>query len=606
MTDLSGVSDADLVKMIQNHPALAPVQPSAPPQLRTAEDAPGPLAVTVHPAAPSSVTPTTKAQAPPDGGSFWKMPLGIQKGVLQPILNAGVAMDAPFKWMGLPTPNKMLGGADASTVRDEYAKYVAAREAQGDKASPVDEALGSMVTTAPLAAVEGPYAAGALGGALSSDAKDAKGVAADAATGALVGKAGNLAGRAIGSVVSPMFRPSVNKMLAEGVKLTPGQIMGGTAHKVEDVATSILGVGDIIGGAQKRAVESFNTAAANRALAPIGETLPANIKPGHDAVAYLQDRLGKEYDRITPQMNVKPDAQLQTDLRGIMTHGSNNLPPEQAALLSKAVNEEILKPMTSGARGLQPISGTVGTRKILGPMGQRGTAAFSVPAPAPVGGSGDVVKTIDQFLNSTRKRYGVSTDPHDQLYAHYLDALQDAVHGAAARQNPALAKQLQATDQAYAQLTRMEPASATAKDGVFTPEQLATSTRKMDPTIRKRGSAAGDAKMQDLAEAGRDTITRTIGESGTASRAAINVAAAAALHGAAPTLSINPLAAAGVAGLTSLYTKRGGAIARAAMTARPSVAPAIRQGIQAANPTISRAAAIMAVKNRDANLRGSQ
>lgn len=584
MTDLSGVSDADLVKMIQNHPALAPVQPSAPPQLRTAEDAPGPLAVTVHPAAPSSVTPTTKAQAPPDGGSFWKMPLGIQKGVLQPILNAGVAMDAPFKWMGLPTPNKMLGGADASTVRDEYAKYVAAREAQGDKASPVDEALGSMVTTAPLAAVEGPYAAGALGGALSSDAKDAKGVAADAATGALVGKAGNLAGRAIGSVVSPVFRPSVNKMLTEGVKLTPGQIMGGTAHKVEDVATSILGVGDIIGGAQKRAVESFNTAAANRVLAPIGGTVPANVKSGHDTVAYLQDQLGKEYDRITPQMNVKPDPQLHSDLSAIIAHGTQNLPKEQADLLTKFANNEVISPIATGARG---------------------TVTLALPGHQPPT-TGDMVKTIDQTVRATRQRYGLSTNPHDQLYAHYLDAMQEAVHGAAARQNPALAKQLQATDQAYSQLTRMEPASATAKDGVFTPEQLATSTRKMDPTIRKRGSAAGDAKMQDLAEAGRDTITRTIGESGTASRAAINVAAAAALHGAAPTLSINPLAAAGVAGLTSLYTKRGGAIARAAMTARPSVAPAIRQGIQAANPTISRIAAIMAVKNRDANLRGSQ
>jgi hypothetical protein len=86
-------------------------------------------------------------------------------------------------------------------------------------------------------------------------------------------------------MLAPQTRPEVAELLGEGVPMTPGQIIGGMAKRIEDKAVSLPVVGDAIIGAQRRSVEGFNRAALNRVLKPIGEKATKIGREGLEAAA---------------------------------------------------------------------------------------------------------------------------------------------------------------------------------------------------------------------------------------------------------------------------------------------------------------------------------
>src|SRR5262249_43201082 len=125
------------------------------------------------------------------------------------------------------------------------------------------------------------------------------------------------AGAAAGGIAAPFFRlvgkaigpkPSaeVQTLTKEGVEMTPGQIAGGAAKAAEEKATSLPILGDAIANAHKRGLESFNRAAINRTLAPIGAELPEGVV-GRGAVKYADETLGKAYDALLPKITVHAD-----------------------------------------------------------------------------------------------------------------------------------------------------------------------------------------------------------------------------------------------------------------------------------------------------------
>ena len=73
------------------------------------------------------------------------------------------------------------------------------------------------------------------------------------------------------SAASPITTNQNAAVLAkEGIRLTPGAECGGWLKALEDKATSIPFVGDIIQGARKKGIEDFNRAALERATFPVG------------------------------------------------------------------------------------------------------------------------------------------------------------------------------------------------------------------------------------------------------------------------------------------------------------------------------------------------
>jgi len=445
---------------------------------------------------------------------------------------------------------------------DNYDRRVAGWNKQ-TKPGGIGSFAGSALAAFPiLAATRNPWLASGATGALESEKDTVRGVAGDAAMGAVLGKAGDSAVRAAGAVVKPIWRDNVNKLLGEGVRLTPGQIVGGTAKAAEDVASNIVGIGDVVRGAQKRAEGDFVTAATNRALSPSGRKLALGVKPGHEGIKVAQKELGQQYDNIlsTATLNVGMPRVANTPTG--MAQRRNSLQ------------------FLVGLRNLGRLTGSLPTQHQ-----QHFNRVMTEEVGRRFGGSGRMsgqsFKELDEVLGKEIKTYS-SGLPDDRKYADAIRTLQYELRQALGRSNPAHRKALQATDEGYSNLAKVELAAGNARAGSggrFTPDELHTAARQQDTTVRHRRMAAGDARMQELSEAGGDVLHRTIGE-GAGTRATVNAMLAAALYGGGSNLAFHPLGMAALAGLTGAYTKRGGAIVRGAMTKRPKGAAAVRRVLQ--------------------------
>src|SRR5690606_10468509 len=110
------------------------------------------------------------------------------------------------------------------------------------------------------------------------------------------------------------------RLSRQGVDLTPGQMLeptpliGPMLRGFEDGLTGVPVAGAVVQGARNRGVESFNTVALNRALEPIGQRLPRNTRPGYAAVEEVQNRLGRAYDDVLPNISAQLDQPLYDDI----------------------------------------------------------------------------------------------------------------------------------------------------------------------------------------------------------------------------------------------------------------------------------------------------
>jgi hypothetical protein len=323
--------------------------------------------------------------------------------------------------------------------------------------------------------------------------------------------------------------PDVRMLAKEGVTMTPGQIIGGGTRRVEDSIGSIPFVGDVIKSAQRRGIESFGTAAMNRALAPIGKKLPQGLK-GNDAIVHVEDTIGDNYDSLLSKMKgsidgppagsnlpqiTEPNGQpvtLRGELATIRSMGQN-LPPTQRDQLERILKNEIEDRFTS-----------------------KGGLA-----------SGETLKNIESKLSQMGRDFARSDNYDVRTLAGAVKEAKAAVHRTLARDNPALAAELSKTDEAWANFKRLQRASGSvaADKGVFSPAQLHTAVKAGDPSKDKSRFARGEALMQDLTSAGKAVLPAKVPDSGTATRALVEAAAAGGLG----TVLGPGTAAAGLAGM---------------------------------------------------------
>jgi hypothetical protein len=143
-----------------------------------------------------------------------------------------------------------------------------------------------------------------------------------------------------------------------------GQILGGAAQRVEDGATSLPILGDAIKAAQKRGIVSFDTAAINRSLKPLGQKLPDGLE-GRAAIDHAQQALGDAYEGLLPKLKgdlnsgrpanaigatgqaAKPT--LIDELDSIRQLGAN-MPEQQAAQLNRIIDNEVMNRFTPAGK----------------------------------------------------------------------------------------------------------------------------------------------------------------------------------------------------------------------------------------------------------------
>ena len=366
--------------------------------------------------------------------------------------------------------------------------------ARAENTSVGGQIVGNIIGTLPTAALPGgAFVQGAAGGALLSDAQDAGGVLMDAAFGAGGAKAASAALTGIRGAVAPRVSDYVRRLTNAGVELTPGQVLGGAAKRLENVATSIPFVGDAIRGAQRRGMGTFNRATVNRALAPIGKALPDTVKEGNEAVRFAGNALSQEYDNVLANLNGNVDNTFVTRLGAIRSRA--NLPEEELAQFNDIVKREIgaLFPRPGGGGNQARASGTAFTGRQLNQVRDR----------------------LDKVGSALRAN---TQNPYSRALGEAIGDVREQVMSLARRQNPDAADRLRALDKGWSELIRVERAATNATEGVFTPGQYSTAVRQSDRSVRKRAVARGEALAQDFADAARSTLPSNVPDSGTAGR----------------------------------------------------------------------------------------
>lgn len=422
------------------------------------------------------------------------------------------------------------------------------------------DVIGSVAATLPAMAVPGAntvLGGAALGGALGG----LQPVASDesrlqnAGLGALGGGVGALGAKALSRALSPKLAQGAKELMDEGVTLTPGQMIGGGFKTAEEKMSSIPVIGDFINAAQRRGQESFNKAALARALKGMGQTPSGEI--GREGVSDVSSKLSAAYNDLLPKLKFQADPQFIQDITKIRGMASG-LPENQAAQFDKILKDQFYTKMTDA--GLM---------------------------------NGESVKALESELGRLAKGYKGDASFDNRQLGDALSAVQQSIRENLARVNPAHAEELSNINQAYANYARIRDAASRtgAKEGIFSPAQLAAAVRAGDKSVGKGQYAKGQALMQDLADTGQEVIGNRYPDSGTAGRAMLPLA----LGGAA---TISPTAAIGGGLGALLYTKPGQQLAKALLAVRPELARQLAGKLETVTPALSASGAGYALGNQ--------
>lgn len=356
----------------------------------------------------------------------------------------------------------------------------------------------------------GLYGAGNTEGDLGERlAAGAQGAAVGAGTGGVTQR---LLGGNAQAVASP-----ARELSREGIRLTPGQMMGGLANTLEEVGQSIPVLREATQGARRRGLEDFNRAAANRVLAPLGETVDRSTQAGRTLVAQVRDRVSQRYSDALDGVQIAPDATFRSDFTNRISNA--NLTPEATRELNGLLNNTII-PRFQGAI------------------------------------DGQTFKALDEELGAAARAARNQGGPNSRYFAEVVEGLQDDMDSLLGRINPKALQGKQQADEAYANLVRLEEAAGSAeasrRGGVFTPAQLNSAVRRTETGARNARFARGDALMQDLSDNAMQVLPATVPDSGTPLR---GLATGGLLSAGGIGLGIEPvtaMAAAGGVGLASL------------------------------------------------------
>lgn len=177
--------------------------------------------------------------------------------------------------------------------------------------------------------------------------------------------------------------------------------------------------------------------------------------------------------------------------------------------------------------------------------------------------TGDSMKIAESVLGQKARGYAKSLDYDQQQLSDALRQAQANIREWVARQNPQHAQELRSINQGWANLKRIEGASAmrgaAKNEGIFTPAQLGSAVKS---TGTKYGQARGKNLMQDLSNAAENRMSTTP-NSGTADRlgAMANVLQLLKYGATSPLIPI------GVA-VRAAYSKPGVATMEALLTGR--------------------------------------
>lgn len=522
---------------------------------------------TAAPANPAyGVTPAAGAQLPVATPSGFFPQLGRQLGLGARMVGNGVA-DAlgtvvdPFDRLigAQPASGLVRNAVNANTPQpqgglEQGVQTVGSAIANplnlvgGEVVAPGSTAIGRMAGVLPRAVSPGigrTALSGAVTAGIQPTTPDESG--ADYA-GSMLG--GGLGGAGIGGLtglagrlIAPAVDPAVQRLMARGVTPTPGMIAGGAANRAEQALTSMPFAGGYLAGARGRAIDSFNVAAYNDALAPLGMTVPNGTTAGGAGVQAVHDAVSGAYDDLAQNAKFNYDYPLHADIQGIRADLAQRVPPDVQDQFNSIVQNQIMGKM-------DPNTGEM--------TGQQWN------------GSRSMLNTLER-----NNRIGQPNNNEVSL-ANAIGQLNDAMDANVVRNSPAGTQDaLSAAGNAYARYKRVEQAAgytgARNSGNVFTPADYSRAIGAGSTALQKGTGTGLNAGFAGDAQA----LANKVPNSGTPERAGM-IGAILAL----PHLIAHPELVAGIPAAKAAYSPMGVNAIGNLMTSRPAALQRAGQAIR--------------------------
>ena len=360
---------------------------------------------------------------------------------------------------------------------------------------------------AKIAGLEGAaYAAGSAEG----DAVDrAKAAAVGGVVGAGTGK--------LADAIFPKVGEAARKLMREGVRLTPGQRVGGLTKELEERATSLPFVGDVIEAGQQNAMDDFNRAAMNVALRELpddtfqdqallvaleskgtlsrikstlrmlgkgSKTVPKG-KTGQEAYEFAKDQVDEAYAKVIPKLKANVGSDFEDGLVKIIQENAD-LGEDGLKKLQAKLSKILASKVTSEDKILR----------------------------------GDVLKTVDSDLGLEATKFLKSSLAAERDLGSALSSVQTLLRNNMEGTSPQANREYRKVQSAFRTLLPVRKAvvAASTRRGSFTPAQLLRGSKAVDQSRDKIATATGKAPQQSLATDAQEVIGRTIPDSGTAER----------------------------------------------------------------------------------------
>lgn len=321
----------------------------------------------------------------------------------------------------------------------------------------------------------------------TSEDQFAREKAMQATTGAVLGPVVDVLAAPLARLGTPSARPELETLQRAGVdvtRLTPGQQLGGAAKRVEESIKSVPIAGELVRRAEQRGFEEFNRGLVDNVIKQVNPqaTLPKAVST-RGAIEFAGKELSKAYSRALAPIKITPSAQMYMDISDVVVRYGSQLGEENAALLNKLV--------------MNRVTDLIPENKVL---------------------AGGTAKRIDSDLGALERKYTKSMTAQEQTIGEALGEIKQIIRQEIASQDPT--GKVRQLNTVFSDFLRLEKAAAgsRAPGGIFSPEQLVSATRTLDETRRKGGFARGQARMQQVAEAGREVLGTRVPDSGTPER----------------------------------------------------------------------------------------
>jgi hypothetical protein len=352
--------------------------------------------------------------------------------------------------------------------------------------------------------VKGAMKVGGIEGAAYGFGKG-EGDVAERGKSAITSGALSAAGSKAGDIIFPKVTEAAKRLMKEGVRLTPGQRVGGIVGQLEERATSMPIVGDVIESAQQTALGDFNRAAINTSLSVLDEDVgqrasivmkilgnkktkvPKNLE-GQAAYQFAKDQLDEAYAKVIPKLKADVGGEFEDGLVKIIENNLD-LGPDGLKTFQAKLQKILASKVTSKDKILR----------------------------------GEVLKDIDSSLGLEATNFKRSANPQDRNLGDALQDVQNLLRESMKGTNPQASREYKKVQRAFRTLLPVRKATVAAitKEGRFTPAQLLRGSRASDRSRDKIATATGKAPLQEVGSVGEEVIGRTIPDSGSAERAAL-------------------------------------------------------------------------------------